>query len=812
MTQNKTQDKTEEFKSIIDELDNLSSDEENEGNSLIDSYFSGTSGNVFKDGNVDEDDDDILDDIEREIKEEQEQKDREEIIVGIDLGTTNSCVSIWRKNNLEIIPDAYGNRTIPSVVSFTNMSKYVGVPAKNQKNINPKNTFYEVKRLIGRKYNDQVVQSDLRFLSYSIDGHEENDSVILKTELDTRKRALTPEEVSAYILMELKHMAEDYLKRDVTKAVITVPAYFNDSQRQATKDAASIAGLECVRIINEPTAAALSYGMQKLSKCKEEDINVIVYDCGGGTLDVSLLNISDGIFQVLGCSGNTHLGGADFDNRLINYCKDQFRLRHKIESLTGLNLLSLQKLKKSCENAKKMLSETSKATILVPDFYNGIDLHVKITRNEFERLVRDLLIMCVKPLEDVLKLGKLERDEIDEIILVGGLTRMPAIRNNIKAFFGGKEPNSTVNPDEVVSAGAAIQSYILSSNIDPFSETLVLLDVIPLSLGVETLGGVMTTLVPRNSVIPFKRKKKFTTYEDHVDSIEIKVYEGERVMTKDNFEVGRFVLNGIEKKLRGVPEIMVTFKIDINGIVSVTAEDKKNADNKKTINITGNKGRLSTDEIKILIAEAQEMERRDKIEKQKRNLFIDIDNMLGNITHNVDNENIKLRTADKKMIMNDVAKVMEWLNEMPYLDRTIKDFNKVYKRLNEKYGTLILKMSVGDSQVKEANNGGTGGTSIYGNEEDEEEAIREEYEKLEEEEFGFEKEMRDEERVELKALRSNLIDMCHSIFEILNSNSLNLPENEIKSFRDYVDDVLLWTHVMEKIKKSEYINKIEEVK
>jgi len=353
-------------KSILDNLDASDSDDE------FDKWF----------GNGEEDSDN-----EESVEGGEENAEEEpEIIVGIDLGTTNSCVSIWRNNNLEIVPDHYGYRTIPSIVAFTNRSKYVGREAKNQTDINPENTYYEVKRLIGRKFSDESVQNDVPFMTYGIDA-DEHGNVILKSDLSNRKKKITPEEISSHVLMELKYMAEDYLKKEVSKAVITVPAYFNDSQRQATKDAAQIAGLDCVRIINEPTAAALTYGLQRLSKNKDDDINVLVYDLGGGTLDVSLLNISDGLFEVLGSSGNTHLGGADFDNTLVTYCKNKFKIKHKIKKLESLSLLSLQKLRRACENAKKILSETWKASIAVKNFYKGKDLLLKITRKDFEKMV-----------------------------------------------------------------------------------------------------------------------------------------------------------------------------------------------------------------------------------------------------------------------------------------------------------------------------------------------------------------------------------------------------------------------------------------
>ena len=732
-----------------------------------------------------------------------------ETIVGIDLGTTNSCISIWRNNNLEIIPDSFGYRTIPSVVAFTNKSKYVGREAKNQTDINPENTYYEVKRLIGRKFTDDSVTNDVPFLTYGIaEGPDGN--VLLTSDLTNRKKKVTPEEISAHILMELKYMAEDYLKKSVEKAVITVPAYFNDSQRQATKDAATIAGLDCVRIINEPTAAALSYGLQRLTKNKDEDINIIVYDLGGGTLDVSLLNISDGLFEVLGSTGNTHLGGADFDNRLVTYCKNEFKKRNKIRQLTDLSLLSLQKLKKACENAKKMLSETWKTTIAVKDFYNGINLIVSITKKEFELLCRDLFILCIKPLEDIMTSCGMEKGDIDDIILVGGGTRMPTIRDNIKLYFNGKEPNCTVNPDEVVSAGAAIQGYIISHKKDPFAETVVLLDVIPLSLGVETIGGVMTTIIPRNSVIPIKRTKKFTTDQDYEDSVKIQVYEGERKMTKDNFLVGEFILTGLEKAPRGIAEIDVTFSIDINGIISVTAEDKRNNENKKTITITGNKGRLKPEEIKNLVNQARELEKKDKIEREKRQLFYQIEDMCSNVKINMNNDEFKLKEKDKEFVLSEISKVYEWLESKPYLERTTKEYSKVLNRLTKKYGTLILRVSHDQDNVQAKTDSGQSGTTIYGNDIDDAE-VKEIYEQLENEELGVDQNIDQQEKEEIKQTRDTLIELCHSIFEVINSDTMHISDNDIKDLRDYIDDVLLWTHVVEKISKSEYRQKIDEI-
>jgi molecular chaperone DnaK (HSP70) len=736
-------------------------------------------------------------------------------IIGIDLGTTNSCVSVWRNKNLEIIPDEYGNRTIPSIVSFTAKNRYIGVEAKNQLELNPENTYYEVKRIIGRKIDDDSVKNDLPFLSYSLCTSDENDkdkdNIMLKCSARGRKQLLTPEEISANVLMKLKNMATSYLQREVDQAVITVPAYFNDAQRQATKDAATISGLDCVRIINEPTSAALAYGLEKLSINKDQDINVIVYDLGGGTLDVSLLNIADGVFEVLASTGNTHLGGADFDNRLVSFCMNEFKRRHKINKLENLSSVSLQRLRKSCENAKKLLSITGKATIAVKDFYDEKTLIINITREQFEKICKDLLILCLKPVDDILKSCDLSRDDIDDIILVGGCTRMPAIRNNLSLFFGGKEPNSTINPDEVVAAGAAIQGYILSNKNDPFSENVVLLDIIPLSLGVETIGDVMDVLISRNSVIPIKRKKKFTTDSDYETFVKIKIFEGERKMTRDNFFVGEFELRGIEPAPRGVAEIEITFSIDINGIINVTAEDLKDDKNKNSITITGNKGRLTKDEIKKLVDEAREHELKDRLEREKKQLYYEIEDLCSNIKINMTNDEFKLKDKDREIINLDISKINEWLKEKTYADREKKELLRILDRIKKRYGTLMLKVTNENDNVKDAGNIGNKGvdaTTVYGD--DDEENMDLVYEELENEEFGLDGDMDDELKQELKELREMLVSLCYSIFDILSDNLL-IEEDHKEELKDYIDDILLWVHVKEKITKLDYQEKIEQV-
>ncbi|QKF94050.1 Hsp70 protein [Fadolivirus algeromassiliense] len=780
--------------SIIDEINSCS---------VIDEYFNNNNDNKET---INDNEEELIE--KDDIKINKYNKEDEDIVVGIDLGTTNSCISIWRKNNLEIIPDIFGNRTIPSVVAFTQKSKYIGREAKKQIEINPENTFYEVKRLIGRKYDDETVMNDMQFMTYEIT-KDEQCNVLLKSKLTTKKNIFTPEEISAMLLIELKHMAEDYLMKKVTKAVITVPAYFNDAQRQATKDAAKIAGLDCLRIINEPTAAALAYGLQKASVHKNKDMNVLVYDLGGGTLDCSLLNISNGVFQVLGSSGNTHLGGADFDNRLISYCMNDFKRKYNYDKLENLSSMSFQKLKQSCEEAKKRLSEVTKTTIAVKEFYEDKNLFMTITREMLDKICKDLFIMCLKSVDDVLKMCEMEKTMIDEIILVGGCTRMPTIRNNLKLYFNGKEPNSSINPDEVVSAGAAIQGYILSHDNDPFSENVTLLDIIPLSLGVETIGGVMNVLIPRNSVIPIKRKRKYTTDADFETSVNVKVYEGERKMTKDNFFVGEFELTGIESAPRGIAQIEITFTVDINGIINVTALDLKNTDNKRTISINSNKGRLSEEKINELVKEAQHAEVKDRIEREKKQLYYEIDDLCSNIKMNVNNEDFKLKDNDKIIVMDDITKIFEWLKEMPYLERQKNDYLKILDKLKKKYGTLILKVSNEQDSIKAVSDtsGKTEATSIFNND-DEDETI---YEEIENEELGIKNIMDEETKKEIVRYRETLVNLCYSVFEIISDGNLKIDNDNITELKDYINDVLVWVCVKEKISIIEYQQKINEV-
>jgi molecular chaperone DnaK (HSP70) len=556
-----------------------------------------------------------------------------------------------------MIPDEKGNKTIPSYVGFTNVSRYVGTNAKNQSVLNTNNVYYETKRLIGRKFTDEEVQREKNLLAYKIIG-DENDNIKLLSTLhsnDTMSdyKTFTQEEIASNILIKLKHMAQDYLKTKITKAVITIPARFNDKQRQATIDAAKIAGLECLRIIHEPTAAAMAYGLGSRKLKPDEYINIIVYDFGGGTLDVSLVEISandknENIFSVLGSAGNTNLGGADFDKRLCKYSMDLFKRRNNLKTLEDLPALSLQRLKQSCENAKKILSTKNKTYIAVKEFYNSIDLLIPITRQDFETICSDLFILSLKPIEDVLDLCDMTTNDIDEIIMVGGMTRTPGIMSRLEQKFKIK-PNNSLNPDEAIAAGAAIQAYILNNNSNPFSDTMRLLDICPLSMGVETIGGIMDILIPHGTIIPITIEKMYTTYEDYTESVLIKIYEGERQITRDNFFVGEFELKNIPKEPRGIPEIKVNFNLDENGILTVTAEELSTHEMSSII-VNANKSGLSHEEIANLIEEAIELEVRDEIERIRKQKHYQIDDFCGNISINIKNKQFKLSIHDKEII------------------------------------------------------------------------------------------------------------------------------------------------------------------